>query len=383
MTSPVGRALTGIAVSALLLGGASGCTDDPPSVPPTTSAAPSTTPPTRTATPTATPPRTTPAVERGSDVATGLEVPWGIVALPGGRQILVAERISGRIDRITLATGERTTLGTVSGVSARGEGGLLGLALSPGFAQDRTLFVYLTTADDNRVVRMPVNGDRLGQATPIVTGIPSASIHNGGRIAFGPDRKLWITTGDAGDGSSAQDRSSLAGKILRAEADGGVPSDNPFDTLVWSYGHRNVQGIAWDSSGQPWATEFGANDRDELNKIVKGGNYGWPTVEGASNDDRFVAPAITWPTSESSPSGIAIVDDVAYVAALRGQRVWQVPLWNGQAGEPIARLDGNLGRVRTIIPAPDGSGLLVGTSNRDGRGDPRPGDDRIVRVTLG
>jgi glucose/arabinose dehydrogenase len=217
----------------------------------------------------------------------------------------------------------------------------------------------------------------------IVEGIPSGGIHNGGRIAFGPDGKLWITTGDAGVRESAQDPDSLAGKILRAEPDGSVPPDNPFGTLVWSLGHRNVQGLAWDSGGQPWATEFGSSQFDELNLIRKGGNYGWPQVEGRGGGDAIEQPAVTWPTSEASPSGLAIIDDVAYVGALRGQRIWQVPLRGDQAGEPVAFLTGDLGRIRAVEPDPRGGGLLVTTSNRDGRGSPQSGDDRVVRLTLG
>jgi glucose/arabinose dehydrogenase len=174
----------------------------------------------------------------------------------------------------------------------------------------------------------------------------------------------------------------LAGKILRAEPDGSVPTDNPFGTLVWSLGHRNVQGLAWDSGDQPWATEFGSSEFDELNLIRKGGNYGWPQSEGADDDASFEQPAVTWPTDQASPSGLAIVDDIAYVGALRGQRVWQVPLRGEAAGEPVALLTGDLGRVRAVEPDPRGGGLLVSTSNQDGRGNPQAGDDRVVVLTF-
>jgi glucose/arabinose dehydrogenase len=316
-----------------------------------------------------------------TDLATGLEVPWGAAVLPDGAT-LVSERVSARIDRIPADGGARRTIGTVPGVEAGGEGGLLGLAISPTYATDRLVYAYLGTADDNRVVTMSLRGDRLGAPRAIVTGIPKGPIHDGGRIAFGPDGKLWITTGDAGIRELAQDRDSLAGKILRAEPDGSVPADNPFGTLVWSYGHRNVQGIAWDSGGQPWATEFGQSTFDELNLIRKGANYGWPLIEGVGRRDGFEDPAVTWRTDEASPSGLAIVDDIAYVGALRGQRLWQVPLRGDQAGEPSARLTDSLGRLRTVVAAPGGKALLVTTSNRDGRGSPRDGDDRVVLVSL-
>jgi glucose/arabinose dehydrogenase len=215
----------------------------------------------------------------------------------------------------------------------------------------------------------------------VLAGIPSGGIHNGGRIAFGPDDKLWIATGDAGIRELSQDRSSLAGKVLRVEPDGSTPDDNPFGTPVWSQGHRNIQGLAWDSGDQLWATEFGSSEADELNLIRKGADYGWPTVEGVARDARFEDPAVTWRTDEASPSGLAIVDDVAYVAALRGQRLWQVPLTGDRAGRPESRLLDTLGRIRTVEALPDGR-LVVATSNRDGRGTPRTGDDRLVRVSL-
>lgn len=367
-----------VLVVALALG-ASGCGDSSPSEEtPTTS-------PTATSTPSPAPatsnPATPPTPEITGDVATGLEVPWGVAVLPDG-STLVSERISARIDQIPAGGGERRTIGTVPGVESGGEGGLLGLAISPTYATDRLVYAYLGTTDDNRVVTMTLRGDRLGAPRAIITGIPKGPIHDGGRIAFGPDGKLWITTGDAGIRELSQDRNSLGGKILRAEPDGSVPADNPFGTLVWSYGHRNVQGIAWDSGGQPWATEFGQSSFDELNLIRKGANYGWPIVEGVGRRDGFEDPAVTWRTDEASPSGLAIVDDIAYVGALRGQRLWQVPLRGERAGESIATLDGSLGRLRSVAVAPGGDALLVTTSNRDGRGSPRDGDDRVVRVSL-
>jgi glucose/arabinose dehydrogenase len=321
---------------------------------------------------------TPPVPTRGKDLATGLEVPWGVAVMESG-DLLVADRLSGRVVQVAADGSGRRTLGTVPDVAPRGEGGLLGLAVRPG--DDTTLYAYLTTRGDNRVVRIPLTLTGLGRPAVVLAGIPAGSVHNGGRIAFGPDGKLWVTTGDAGIRELAQDRASLAGKVLRLEQDGGIPADNPFDTPVWSWGHRNVQGIAWDSAGQAWATEFGSSEADELNLIRKGANYGWPEVEGVARDARFEDPAVTWRTDEASPSGLAIVDDVAYVAALRGQRLWQVPLRGAAAGEPVARLEGVLGRVRTVEPLA-GGGLVVTTSNRDGRGDPRPGDDRLVEVRL-
>ncbi len=230
---------------------------------------------------------------------------------------------------------------------------------------------------------MPYSGGRLGEPTVVIDGIPQGDIHNGGRIAVGPDGNLWIGTGDSGDRPQSQDRQSLAGKILRIAPDGSVPDDNPFPgSPVWSYGHRNVQGLAFDSQGRLWATEFGQNTYDELNLVRKGGNFGWPEVEGAGGGSQYVDPVVTWPTDQASPSGVAILDDVAYIAALRGERLWQVPLRGSSAGETQAAFRGDYGRIRTVEVAPDGS-LWIATSNRDGRGSPADDDDRVLRVTVG
>ena len=321
-----------------------------------------------------------PAVGEPTDVARGLRVPWGVAFLPDGGA-LVAERPTGRVVRIG-ADGGTSEAGTVPGVRDLGEGGLLGLAVAPD--DPATVYAYFTSSnDDNRVVRMPYRNGRLGEPTPLLTGIPAAGNHDGGRIVVGPDGNLWIGTGDAGQGEQAQDRDALGGKILHIRRDGSIPPENPFPSSpVWSYGHRNVQGLAFDSTGQLWATEFGQNTWDELNKVVKGGNHGWPEVEGRGERDGFVDPQVVWPTADASPSGLAIVGDVAYVGALRGARLWQVPVAGGTAGRPVAVLDGDLGRLRTVVAAPDGGGLWLTTSNTDGRGSPRAGDDRLVRVAL-
>lgn len=311
-------------------------------------------------------------------IATGLEVPWGIAFLPGG-DALVAERTTGRIKRIPAGGGSARTVMRVPGVdTGAGEGGLLGLAVSPRYSTDRLVYAYFTSTDDNRIVRFRLGG----RPRAIVTGLARAFNHNGGRIAFGPDGKLYAGVGDAADPDLAQQRDSRNGKILRVNADGSVPSDNPFPGApVWSLGHRNVQGLAWDRAGRLWATEFGQDRFDEVNLIRRGRNYGWPVKEGRASTDggRFVNPLVTWPTSESSPSGAAIAGSTLFVAALRGERLWRVPLRGTSAGRPRATLDGRYGRLRTVVRAPDGA-LWVATSNTDGRGDPRDGDDRIIRI---
>jgi glucose/arabinose dehydrogenase len=310
-------------------------------------------------------------------VATGLTVPWGLGFLPDG-SALAAERNSGRV--LQLRPGSTpAVVATVNGVSAGGEAGLLGLAVSPTYASDGFVYVYFTTASDNRIARFRL--DSPADQEVILSGIARASIHDGGRIAFGPDGMLYAGVGDASNTASAQNPQSLNGKILRMRPDGGVPeSGNPFaGSLVYSMGHRNVQGLAWDAQGRLYASEFGQNTWDEVNLIVAGANYGWPTVEGRSDDPRFTDPIVVWTTAEASPSGATIDGDTLYVAALRGQRLWSVPLdGTGGAGTPTALLVGQYGRLRTVERAPDGS-LWIATSNRDGRGSPVAADDRVIR----
>jgi glucose/arabinose dehydrogenase len=307
-------------------------------------------------------------------------VPWGIAVLSDG-SALVSERDSGRIVRIS-TTGRITTVGTVPGVvhTAAGENGLLGLAVRP--KDDSTVWAYESTSSGNRVIRMTYSGGRLGTPKTILSGIPTGTHHNGGRMIFGPDGDLYISTGEAEVPSRAQDKSSLGGKILRIKGDGSIPADNPFHSAVWSYGHRNVEGLAFDSAGRLWATEFGDHAWDELNLIVKGGDYGWPVVEGKTPHTGFIEPEVEWRTADASPSGLAIVDDVAYVGALKGQRLWQVPLYGGKAGTPRDYFVGKYGRLRTVIAAPTGGGLWVTTSNTDGRATPKSGDDRILHLAL-
>jgi glucose/arabinose dehydrogenase len=311
-------------------------------------------------------------------VASGLQVPWGVAFLPGG-DALVSERTTARIVRVPAGGGAAREVMRVPGVDTEaGEGGLLGLAVSPQYARDRLVYAYFTSAQDNRVVRF-----RLGAAPqPVLTGLDRSAVHNGGRIAFGPDGMLYVGTGDAGDGEVAQDPESLNGKILRLRPDGRVPADNPFaGSPVWSVGHRNVQGLAWDAGGRLWEAEFGQNEVDEINLIRPARNYGWPRVEGEGDtaDGRYANPLVTWPTAEASPSGAAVVGDALYVGALRGQRLWRVPLDGVRTGEPEALLDGEYGRLRTVVRAPDGA-LWITTSNRDGRGSPADDDDRIIRM---
>jgi glucose/arabinose dehydrogenase len=329
----------------------------------------------RSATPSRTPAKT-PDLGAPQVMAQGIEVPWGLAFLPDG-DALFGERETGRIFRLTPG-GQPRQVYDVPGVAASGEGGLLGIAVSPGFTMDDLVYAYYTGEKDNRNIRFRLG---VGQPEVIFDGIAKAGFHNGGRIAFGPDGMLYVGTGDAGDTQRSQNRSSPNGKILRLAPDGAPAPGNPSaGSPVYSLGHRNVQGLAWDAAGRLFATEFGQNRLDEVNLIEPGRNYGWPLVEGTGNTDggRFTNPLVTWATSAASPSGLAIAGNTAYVAALRGERLWAVPLNGRTAGEPRGELQGRYGRLRTAVIAPDGS-LWLTTSNTDGRGDPRDGDDRILR----
>jgi glucose/arabinose dehydrogenase len=300
-------------------------------------------------------------------------VPWGLAFLPDG-SALVAERDSGRVLQVAVGGGAPREVYRVPGVQAGGEGGLLGLAVPADHATTRHVYAYHTAAADNRIVRFELGGG--GAPEVIFDGIGKAGIHNGGRIAFGPDGMLYAGTGDAAERPVSQDPSDTNGKILRLTPDGRPAPGNPAEgSPVYSLGHRNVQGLAWDAQGRLFGIEFGQNRLDEVNVITPGGNYGWPEVEGTGGGGRFTDPVVTWRTDDASPSGAAVAGDTLYVAALRGERLWTVPV---AGGAPTAELTGRYGRLRTVEVAPDGA-LWVTTSNTDGRGDVRDGDDRILR----
>ncbi|MFD6279724.1 PQQ-dependent sugar dehydrogenase [Streptomyces sp. NPDC060209] len=330
------------------------------------------------------------SVEVVKTLTDGLASPWGLAALPGG-DLLVASRDEATITRIDGESGRKTLLGSVPGVAPAGEGGLLGLAVAPTYGADHLIYAYFTTESDNRIARLQYDekkpaGQQLGAPDTILRGIPKGSIHNGGRIAFGPDRMLYAGTGETGDTGLAQDKSSPSGKILRMTPDGEPVHGNPEgDSLVYSYGHRNVQGLAWDSGKRLWASEFGQNTWDELNLIEPGKNYGWPDIEGKEGGSGFVDPVAQWKTSEASPSGIAYAEGSIWMAGLRGERLWRIPLSGKADGEPSADpqafLEGKYGRLRTVLAA-GGDKLWLVTSNTDGRGTAKSGDDRILLLKV-
>ncbi|MET9581560.1 PQQ-dependent sugar dehydrogenase [Streptomyces sp. NPDC006539] len=361
-------------------GGDAASTAHPPPSSPAVSSSSSTLPP-----PSSLPPAKG-SVKVMSTLTEGLASPWGLAELPGG-DLLVSSRDGRTITRVDGRTGGKTLLGTVPGVSPAGEGGLLGIAISPTYASDHLVYAYFTTGSDNRIARMRYDehgdaGRQLGAPHTILRGIPKGNIHNGGRIAFGPDHMLYAGTGETGNTGLAQDKASLAGKILRMTPDGRPAPGNPDPgLLMYSYGHRNVQGLAWDSRKQLWASEFGQDTWDELNQIVPGGNYGWPTYEGKVGKKGFVDPVAQWKTSEASPSGIAFAQGSIWMAGLRGERLWRIPLSENPDKEPLAApqsfLKGQYGRLRTVLAA-GGNRLWLVTSNTDTRGTPEPGDDRAL-----
>lgn len=272
---------------------------------------------------------------------------------------------------------------TLAEVAHRGEGGLLGIAVHPEFGQNQFIYVYHTYEEGgalrNRVVRFRMEGRTLVNPEVIISGIPGAGNHNGGRLKFGPEGRLYVTTGDARAPDSAQEPDSLAGKILRLNDDGAVPADNPFPgSPVYSLGHRNPQGLAWDRQGRLWATEHGSAATDELNLIRPGGNYGWPVIRGDETAPGMESPVLQSGRQTWAPSGTAFAGGSLYFAGLRSQGLFEVVMEDGEVN--LRRhLEKNFGRLRAVVTGPDGFLYLL-TSNRDGRGVPGGDDDQIIRL---
>jgi glucose/arabinose dehydrogenase len=321
--------------------------------------------------------------ERIEVVAQDLTVPWEVTFLPGG-DMLVTER-SGTLKRI----GQNEQEFEIEGVRHVGEGGLLGMALHPDFEENRWLYLYLTTRNasglTNRVERYELANDRLTGREEVIADIPGASNHDGGRIAFGPDSLLYITTGDAGQPDLAQDTSSLAGKILRLGDSGDIPAGNPFNNAVYSYGHRNPQGIAWDGEGRLWSTEHGRSGvrsgLDELNLIEAGANYGWPVIEGDETREGMKTPIVHSGSRETwAPAGLAYHDGSLYFAGLRGQTLYEAQVVNGSEVNLRAHFRNEYGRLRAVVLGPENQ-LYVTTSNTDGRGSIQKNDDKILLIS--
>jgi glucose/arabinose dehydrogenase len=317
-------------------------------------------------------------------LAKGLAVPSGIAFLPDGTA-LVTERDTARILQVGPQTDKDTLKVTpatqVAEVEASGDGGLMGIAVSPKYQTDKTVYVYYSTAKDNRVAKMQLGG----KVTPILTGIPKSAKDNGGALAFGPDGDLYVGTGDGTPtGTQAPDQKSLGGKILRMTPDGKPAAGNPVKTsLIWSSGHRNVQGIAWDSSKRMYASDSDQKVSGELNLIEKGRNYGWPAADGPGSDPRLTDPLASWPIADSSCAGVAVLERMVATACLLGKRIWLLTTTgNGTPlGQPQPAVVGEYGRLRALVTAPDGS-LWVSTSTQEPGGDPGPDDDRLIRLVF-
>lgn len=317
-------------------------------------------------------------------VSEGWTIPWGIHWMPDGTSALVTERDSFKVFRAT-PDGTRTRVGTVpEAVTTGGEGGLLGIAADPEWADNHYVYVMHTAAEGNRIARMTYDGTSLGGYTVLLKGIKKNKYHNGGRLLFGPDGYLYASTGEAQTPDLAQDKDSLNGKILRLTTDGEPAPGNPFGTYVYSYGHRNPQGLAFDRNGRLWEAELGDSKKDELNLIEPGGNYGWPVCEGDCTTAGMTNPKKTWKVAEASPSGIAIVRNVIYMAALKGQRLWRIPITGDteEVGTPSAYYVGTYGRLRTVTKVPGADRLWLSTTNCDNNGKQPAGSDKLFRVSI-
>ncbi|MFD0820903.1 PQQ-dependent sugar dehydrogenase, partial [Micromonospora zhanjiangensis] len=322
-----------------------------------------------------------------TEITTERDLPWGLVQLPDGT-VLYGRRDLFDIVAMKPDGTDKHSIGTVPNVAGtNGEGGVLGLAVSPDFSTDRWLYIYHTTTTDNRIVRIRYDGTlRTDTVQVLVTGIPRNKYHNGGRLRFGPDGMLYAAAGDGQSPDRAQDINDLGGKVLRLRPDGGVPADNPFGNYVWSYGHRNPQGLAFDSRGRLFEQEFGNNVMDETNIIVKGGNYGWPACEGTVGtcaNAGYVAPVRTYPVAEGSCSGIAIVRDVLYIACLRGARLYRARISGDTLTDVQQYFVGTYGRLRTVEPTLDGNLWLTTSSGGDKDSIPNNSNERIFKVRLG
>lgn len=321
-------------------------------------------------------------------IAQDLNTPWSIVKLDED-SFLISER--GGIIKKVEANGKTTAIASIKEASEREEGGLLGLALHPDFSENNYIYMYLTYVGNdnnklNKVLRAKYVADEIEDMVSILDNIPGAIYHNGGRITFGPDKNLYIATGDARNGESAQDLNSLAGKILRVDENGKSLADNPYGNEIYSYGHRNVQGLAFDNKGRLWATEHGRSGAlsglDELNLIEAGKNYGWPDIEG-DEEKEGMAKAIVHSGADTTwaPSGATFLNNYIYFVGLRGEALYQADIRDIDNVEIKEHFKGEFGRLRDVIVG-DNSSLYIISNNTDGRGEPKEGDDKLIKINL-
>jgi len=321
-----------------------------------------------------------------TQVSSGWSIPWDLSWAPDGTFGLITERDTFKVFKINKNGSGKTQVGTVpNSQTTDGEGGLMGVAFSPTWngTSDQEVFFMHTSSEGNRIAKMNFNGSTLSGYTAIVTGIRKSRYHNGGRIRFGPDGYLYATAGDSQQSDLAQDKDSLNGKILRVTKTGAAAPGNPFGTRVYSYGHRNPQGLAWDSAGRLWSSELGNSSQDELNLIQPGKNYGWPTCEGSCDVSGMTNPKRTWSVSTASPSGLAYANGALFMCALRGERLWRIVLNGENVGAVSSYYNGTYGRLRAVVKVPGENAIWFGTTNADNNGDGGSGSDGFYRVNLG
>lgn len=313
-------------------------------------------------------------------LAKNLNIPWTITK--HDETFYISQR-EGRIIETDRESGSviMQELSVTKAVHHEGEGGLLGLVLSPNFESTQQAYAYYTYKQDgmskNRVVVLQKQGDTWIESNVLLEGIPGGRIHNGGRMKIGPDGMLYVTTGDSGNSELAQDKNSLAGKILRMELDGTIPNDNPVaHSYVFSYGHRNPQGLAWDEEGNLYSTEHGQSAHDEINLIKPGQNYGWPVIQGNEEAPGMIKPIYHTGDETWAPSGIEYYDGKLYIATLRDSRIRSYDITT----KSVKIVHENSGRMRDVYI--EESYLYTITNNRDGRGTPRKDDDKLLRIKI-
>jgi glucose/arabinose dehydrogenase len=326
---------------------------------------------------------------RVETVLSSLEIPWALAFTPDGR-LFVTER-PGRVRIVNLSTFTSEVALTLGGVYAQGEAGLLGIAIDPGFSENRYVYLYYSAVSGgggvNRIERYREVSGRLAERAILLDGIPASTIHDGGRLKFGADGLLYATAGDAANTAFAQDVASTAGKILRITSTGSSATGNRFGSPVFTFGHRNPQGFDWHpATGELWASEHGNTSNDEINLIRSGSNYGWPNIQGSATAPGMEAP-IAFYGSTIAPSGASFYrgqrfppfTNNLFVATLRGTHLLRLTMDGNRIATQERLLDGTYGRLRDVVSGPDGF-LYFCTNNRDGRGNPSAGDDRILRI---